>query len=131
MELHERRALLKPAPNPGTGRDYVVTLRGTLKLNGLAGETAAIIRYVPDREIVEPENFQHYLTTIQSLEWESLEAAAVAILGDISNELVSRWTQVALKHQPAGDALHEHDISIEDNQPGWHNEDLLYRLPPI
>jgi len=128
MDAIERRDILKPAANPGAARDYVVMLTGERVL--LGAQVHVILRYVPDRHVLPPATFQSYLDRIGELEWASLEAAAVAILDDMSNELLGRWTQVTLR-APGSDSAGGQEIAIEDHQPGWHNEDLLYRLPPV
>lgn len=128
MDPCERRELLRTRANPGGGRDYVITLSGTLKPDGMEAALDVVARYVPDRLIVEPADFETYLRTIQSLRWETLEAVAVAVIDDMSDRLVARWVQVTIR---GGSQNGRHDIAIEDHQPGWHNEDLLYRLPPV
>jgi 7-cyano-7-deazaguanine reductase len=126
MDAIRRRELLKPVTNPGGARDYVITLWAERLLLAPAG-TTAVLRYVPDRLILEPANFETYALEIGKITWESLEAVAVAILDDIANELVPRWAQVTLRAKsPNG-----HEIAIEESQPGWRNEDLIYRLPPV
>ena len=128
MDAIQRRELLRPTANPGSGRDYVITLRGKL-LNTRPPLTATVVlRYVPDRQILEPANFESYLEEIAKLEWLSLEAIANAILIDTGNELAARWTQVTLRDELGA---RNHEIAMEDHQPGWFNEDLLYRLPPV
>lgn len=132
MDPNERRDILQPLANPGSGRDYVVTLRGKLDLNGRQGPLSVIVRYVPDRSVLEPANFDGYLAAIGPQAWETLESIAVAISDDISNQLIPRWSQATLReHDPSSGAACGHDICIEEHQPGWHNEDLLYRLPPV
>jgi hypothetical protein len=132
MDITARRETLHPISNPGGGRDYVITLRATIGRSRDENNTIDIIlRYVPDRMILQPENFREYLDYINSLEWKTLEATAVAILDDIGNELVTRWAQVTLRHANNTQTAAEHDIIVEDIQPGWRNDDLLYRLPPV
>jgi hypothetical protein len=132
MDITARRETLRPIANPGGGRDYVITLRGTLGRSHDAGAICIILRYVPDRIILEPENFSEYLDYIDSLNWETLEAITVAIVDDIGNQLVTRWAQVTLRHTTGNtQTTTDHDIIVEDIQPGWRNDDLLYRLPPV
>ncbi|MBT6095246.1 MAG: hypothetical protein HOH04_10210 [Rhodospirillaceae bacterium] len=130
MDLIQRREMLAPIANPGGGRDYVITLGGDIELPDHGGAMAVTLRYVPDRHVLAPNTYGNYLATIGELKWETLEAVAVAILDDVSNELLPRWAQVSLRH--VGDGHTErHDICLEECQPGWRNDDLLYRLPPI
>ncbi len=132
MDLIQRREILAPIANPGGGRDYVITLRGILELQAHGGVMAVTLRYVPDRQVLVPDNYRDYLVTIGTLKWETLEATAVAMLDDVSNELLPRWAQVNLRHVDDGNThTAGHDISLEESQPGWRNDDLLYRLPPV
>jgi 7-cyano-7-deazaguanine reductase len=126
MDAIQRRELLKPSANPGGARDYMITLRvGQLHIR--PDGASVVLRYVPDRLILEPPDFEAYTLEIGKLEWDSVEAVAVAILDDIANQLVPRWAQVTLRAKgPSG-----HEIAIEESQPGWRNEDLIYRLPPV
>jgi 7-cyano-7-deazaguanine reductase len=131
MDAIQRREILQPVVNPGGGRDYVVTLREPLVLEGQGGLMQVTLRYVPDRQLLEPANFTTYLGRLAPVPWDTLEAAAVAILDDIANELVPRWAQVTLRGTAPGEAPSSHEISLEESQPGWRNDDLLYRLPPV
>ena len=131
MDAIQRREILQPVANPGGGRDYVVTLRERLVLENQGGAMQVTLRYVPDRQLLEPANFTTYLAGLAPIPWETLEAAAVAILDDVANELVPRWAQVTLRGTAPGEAPSSHEISLEESQPGWRNDDLLYRLPPV
>jgi NADPH-dependent 7-cyano-7-deazaguanine reductase QueF len=131
MDAIERRDILAPQANPNGSRDYVVILRGerAVSANGPVSATV-ILRYVPDRFVLPVESFQAYLDRIAGIDWPSLEAAAAAVLDDIANEVLARWSQVTLRVADE-DGSGGHEIAMEDHQPGWHNEDLLYRLPPV
>jgi len=131
MDAIQRREILQPVANPGGGRDYVVTLREQLVLEDKGGAMQVTLRYVPDRHLLEPGNFTTYLARLAPIPWDTLEAAAVAILDDVGNELVPRWAQVTLRGGQPGAAPSSHEISLEESQPGWRNDDLLYRLPPV
>ncbi|MBT6607847.1 MAG: hypothetical protein HOB37_05200 [Rhodospirillaceae bacterium] len=132
MDVFKRRAVLKGLDTPGGGADYVTGIQGQLTLTGFDHPVSIAIRYVPDRYVVTPESFQAYLETLEALTWNTLEEVAVAAAKDISNELLTRWAQANLRTgDPENDQALTHDVTIEDRQPGWRNDDLLYRLTPI
>jgi 7-cyano-7-deazaguanine reductase len=93
-----------------------VTLNGSI-----AGAGMLHVSYVPDQHILKSGSFESYLRAIGAVEWSSPEAAAVAILHDLNNELVARWVQVTL----GSDAYR---VTIEDRQPRWDNREMLSRL---
>lgn len=132
IDVFKRRAVLKGLDNPGGRADYVTGIQGRLVLAGFDHPISVAIRYVPDRYVVTPESFEAYLKTLEALRWDSLEEVAVAVAKDISNELLTRWTQANLRSgDPDSDQGLTHDVTIEDRQPGWRNDDLLYRLTPV
>ena len=129
MDVLERRRHLKTRANPESRIDYVSGLMGTLRAFGHDNPTQVRIHYVPDRLIVEPAAFGRYLEMLGAAEWDSLEALATALLGDLSNELVARWIRVAATSpEGAHPGVARHEVTIEDRQPGWDNKDLLSRL---
>ncbi|MEK9751728.1 MAG: hypothetical protein VW338_00750 [Rhodospirillaceae bacterium] len=127
MDAIQRREILEPTANPGSAGDYVITLRASIARAEGTAAASVVLRYVPERQILTPANFERYIGEVGRLAWESLEAVAVAILDDVANELVPRWAQVTLRD---GGAMGQ-EIAIEESQPGWRNEDLIYRLPPV
>jgi len=132
MDVFERRAFLEGHDNTGGRTDYVAGLQGRLNLSAPNAEATVIIRYVPDRHVVTPESFDAYLNTLENLKWDSLEDVALAIVKDISNEMLTRWAQVNLKStHPDLAHVSLHDVTVEDRQPGWRNDDLLYRMAPV
>lgn len=129
MDLLRRRALLETQPNPDTGHDFVVTMRGTVSGLFAHGRATVTLRYVPDRSLLSPSSLEGYLKTIGELDWSSFEGAATVIRDDLNNEIVPRWLQVSL--QAPGDThriVRHHDILLEDRQPKWDNPSLLSRL---
>lgn len=122
------RALMATRPNPGARHDYLVRLDGAVTL--AAGTARLTLHYVPDRLIAEPSGFDAYVAALGAAGHDSLEALATAVLDDLNNALVPRWTRVALaaEAEPAG---HRHAVLIEDSQPGWANDALLSVLPPF
>jgi 7-cyano-7-deazaguanine reductase len=119
MDVLARRALLATEDNPDIRFDYIVSLSGALKLGRVE------LRYIPDRVILTKGAFATYLTAFDTLEWRNIEAAAICILTDLSNELVARWVQVSLK---GGSSEEGHHVVLEDRQPRWDNARLLARL---
>ncbi len=130
MEPLERCALLVSRINPDATLDYVSGLKGKLRAFG-HGEAARVkIHYVPDRLIVEPAAFGRYLEALTTIEWQSLEELATAILSDFNNELVARWVRVqVMVPEGAYPGVGSHEVMVEDRQPKWDNEALLSRLP--
>ena len=132
MDVFARRAVLQGLDNPGGRNDYVTGLQGRMTPIHYDGELNVFIRYVPDRMVVTPESFEAYLGTVEKLEWSSLEDMANAMVKDVSNEMLTRWTQVVLKAaHPELAHIANHEVNVEDRQPGWRNDDLIFRLAPL
>lgn len=130
MEIQERRALIITAPNPNPKLDYVTGFEGHIDISVSKNQTEVVLRYVPDRLILDAASFDNYLRLIEQIPWNSLEELAVSILDDIRNELIGRWTQITIKSNPANlSHLHGHSLTLEDYQPNWDNEELLAHLP--
>ncbi len=129
MDILERRNLLATERNPDIKLDYVISVTGHMATHGEVDSSSVSLRYVPDREILDPASFGRYLDALGTLKWESLEEAAAAVLNDVNNELVARWVQVAIS---APDQVHpgidRHEVLLEDRQPNWDNAGLLSRL---
>ncbi len=117
-----RRETLAAAPNPASGRDYVVTLSARL---GGAGHLLTL-RYVPDGAVLEAAGFAAWIAALDALDGYTPEALVNAALDDVSNELLPRWAQVSLSAGREG-ASHDasHDVVAEDRQPNWSNRALL------
>ena len=132
MDTIERRNLLSTAKNPDPKLDYVASLSGYMAQLGTHQRSLVVLRYVPDRLILEPSAFGRYLEAMGTITWSSLENAAATLLNDINNELVARWVQVSVS---APDQMHpgiaSHDVLLEDHQPNWENAGLLSRLDHI
>jgi hypothetical protein len=129
MDLNKRRALLTTADNPDATLDYISGLQGSLQAFGLGMPTRIGVHYAPDQLIVEPSAFGRYLEALGTIEWESLEGLATAILGDFSNQLVARWARVVVTApEGAYPGVGAHEVMVEERQPGWDNEALLSRL---
>ncbi len=133
MDVWQRRQNLAPTVNPEKTIDYVATLTGSLPPSGTIGQVSVVLRYVPDALIATPAGFIGYLRALREVDWETHEALATTILGDVSNELVPRWTQVVTRHaggEGPGTAP-GHQVMMEDRQPNWDNPSLLGLLPKV
>jgi 7-cyano-7-deazaguanine reductase len=132
MDLSTRRQLLGVSPNPNNSIDYVTGYEGRIGAPALEIPADIMLRYVPDRLILEIDSLEKYLEAIEQKSWDSLESLAVTVLDDIRNELVARWVQIVVRSQPSGHPhLHRHAITLEDYQPNWDNEELLSHLALI
>ncbi|MBT3306304.1 MAG: hypothetical protein HN377_07440 [Alphaproteobacteria bacterium] len=132
MDTNERRALLQTAPNPDETLDYLSGLEGSILIFDKADPTVIAIRYIPDRQIVDPPAFGRYLVGLSGLPWQTLEELATTVLGDLSNQLVARWVRVAVTApKMAYPGIGAHAVVVEDLQPGWNNPSLLLRLEAL
>lgn len=84
------------------------------------------LRYVPDRDILNPDSLATYLENVWNAD-TSLEEIAQTILEDINDQVIPSWLEVTLSHQTE---TTEHDVQIEDRQPHWKDRGLLDRLAP-
>lgn len=131
MDPIRRREKLSVRPSPGTRLDFVVTLEGDIPADAGAA-LSVVLRYVPDRDVLDPAAFTAYLKDLGAAEWETLEAVGVAVLDDVNNEVVPRWVQVAVYRADTGGVGRErHAVLLEDRQPRWDNPSLLSRLPTL
>lgn len=128
MDLQSRRRLLKCNDNPDVRLDYLVFIEGHLAGTQVT-RTTILLRYVPDRMILDTHAFGTYLDTISTLNLDTPEDIAVTILSDITNEMIPRWAQVEV-HAPdmQHDAVDVHGVVLEERQPNWDNPGLLGRL---
>jgi len=126
MDVTARRNLLRTRTNPDQRQDYVVTLRGRLSAAG-AG-TVVLLRYVPDKLVIESESLNTYLLGLGGMAWDGLEDMAVTVLEDVSNETVARWVQVEMTAEEGDMNTIGHSVMLEDRQPKWDNPSLLARL---
>lgn len=111
------RELLAAAPSPDPRHDYLVGLEG------MVGDAAVKVRYVPDRLTATAESAAGYFAALDTN--ASVEAVALMVLDDFNNELVPRWIEVLVKRdQPL-----RHWAQVEDQQPGWDNPAALRNRP--
>lgn len=131
MDMIERRGHLSSTANPDKKLDYIVTLQGHLP-NSHGRSRHIVLRYVPDREVLDAKAFGLYLEALSQTPWPTPEDLAVTVLTDINNEVVARWIQVSLSvPERQHHAVETHAVVIEDRQPGWDNPSLLSRLERI
>ena len=125
-----RRALLTTAANPDPRADFLVML--SVVARPALGEISLTVRYVPDKLVLEPASLAAYGSAVDGVAWRDLESLAVAIRDDIANELVPRWLQtVAARRGETGADVGttDHQVLLEDRQPGWDNPALLRSVP--
>ncbi|OHC74865.1 MAG: hypothetical protein A3G18_10115 [Rhodospirillales bacterium RIFCSPLOWO2_12_FULL_58_28] len=121
----ERRGILKARTSPDFKLDCISTLEGKIGLSSVS------LRYVPDKHILDPKSFGAYLKAINDLPWESPEAMTLAILDDVNNEIVARWTRITVTTAPetsVDKGIVAHSVMVEDRQPKWDNPALLSGL---
>lgn len=119
--IRDRRDLLKISPAPHPRHDAVVTHRAEMN------NTAMRLRYVPDRDILNPDSLAIYLDAIWGNTNPSLEETAQTILEDINDQVIPSWLEITLSRRTKDT---EHDVQIEDRQPHWKDRGLLDRLAP-
>lgn len=130
MNPRIRRDILASRPNTGSRLDYVVTVNGRMTAGApkSAGITV-LVRYVPDRVVLERQAFSDYLKHMSDAPAEDVEALAVTILDDLNDELIARWLHVTVvKAETPDDTGGELRVTVEDRQPRWNNAQLLTRL---
>jgi len=123
-----RRAVLRLRDNARERIDFVVTLATPLPVpvGPAAADPSArlTLRYVPDREILEPACLDDYLAQLAAEDWAGPEDLAATLFDDVNNQLVPRWLHLALT---AGAVR----IDLHDRQPEWDNPGLLSMLPRV
>ncbi|HEC91173.1 MAG TPA: hypothetical protein ENI55_05855 [Alphaproteobacteria bacterium] len=123
MDFLQRRGHLAVSPNPDPAKEYVATIEGSMG----AGKIDVALRYVPDRDILDPAAFVAYLEVLGGMAWDSLEQTAVTIIDDINNEVVPRWARIVISTKE-DEAAGAHSVLLEDSQPEWDNPALISRL---
>ena len=120
-DIAMRRSTLSIDHNPRPDIDYVVGITGQMSSIVPAGSTTQVelsLHYVPDRDVLTSAGWASYLATLGNSQWSSVEALATALFDDLINELVPRW--LCLRVNVAGQFA-----ILQDQQPNWHNSDLL------
>ncbi|MEM6902061.1 MAG: hypothetical protein AAF556_02320 [Pseudomonadota bacterium] len=129
--VRSRRSLVKCRPSPATGHDYLVDLKIKLQAQDRSSPYHLTIRYVPDRELIDDGQMREYWRFIEAAKWPSLAAIAITVLEDLNNEVIPRWLQVQLRDPLTSDYQEGSMVTIEDRQPGWHNQQMLARISPV
>ena len=83
------------------------------------------LRYVPDRDLLDPEALGTYVRALAVGDLTP-EALAEMILEDINDQVIPCWLDVTLRR----DGTVAHEVRIEDRQPRWDDKGLLTRLGP-
>lgn len=130
-QLRARRALLQSQPSPATGHDYLVDLHIVLRLNARPNALDLRIRYVPDRDLLDQDQTAPYWQHVEAYDWDSLPSLALNVLEDLNNEIIPRWLQVQLRDPSLHDRCQDQMITVEDKQPGWHNQRLMDRIGKV
>ena len=131
MDITSRRNLLECTSNPDGGLDYMVNITGHIDKEG-STRTNVLLRYVPDKLVLDAGSFGVYLDMLGETGWKVAEDLAVTIISDVNNELVPRWVQVSVSAPDlAHPAVDTHGVVLEDRQPKWDNPALLSRLKHI
>ncbi len=113
--------------NPYRHKRYCITISQEISLNGQ--DFALILRYIPDRMLLEHESVAAYLKNSIAPRQDQIETLVHDILEDIMNLIIPRWLEVNLK-QISNKAGHRISITIEESQPNWDDNGFLGRLPP-
>ncbi|MBV6632142.1 MAG: hypothetical protein KI792_03805 [Alphaproteobacteria bacterium] len=129
--VRSRRALINCRTSPATGHDYLVDLKVKLQAHDRSSPYHLTIRYVPDRDLLDDQEMREYWRFIEAAEWPSLPALAISVLEDLNNEMIPRWLQVQLRDPLTSDYQEGSMVTIEDKQPGWHNQQMLARISPV
>lgn len=122
------RNILSSTANPYRNKSYTVSLIQEITLNQqvfLFG-----LRYVPDKLLLDHEALANYLEQILADKPEKAEILAHDILEDIMDQTIPKWIEISLR-QKENQFGQNILVTIEDRQPGWEEDALLRRLPPI
>ncbi len=129
MDIKDRRRFLITARNPDAKLDYLIVIAGHMATHSNVNRSIISLRYVPDKMILQPASFGHYLDALSTLEWDGLEEAAAAVLNDVNNEIIARWLQVRISApEKVHPSIDSHEVLLEDRQPNWDNARLLSRM---
>lgn len=124
----DRHQLVRTAPNPDPGCDYVVRFELETTPSFAVGPLEFVVHYVPDKLVLDPTCLGDYLFALTQPEWSTLESLALAMRDDLVNELIPRWMEIAVSPAEASLETARHSVLLEDRQPHWDNPNLLARL---
>ncbi len=129
IDLETRRALLKTEPNPNPGLEYLVEHDKTITVTcGKEKQKVHILlRYIPEQLVLCRYTYMDYLKQFEDSKntLKNMESLINIILEDVTNEVIPYWMEVIAHYD---DDFGQHRILMEDEQPGWHNKDLIARL---
>jgi 7-cyano-7-deazaguanine reductase len=97
----------------------------------IVGAVDVSIHYVPDKLILKPQGVRDYLSELVRSEWPTVEAMAISLRDDISNETVPRWLGVRVTPIENAHLGYRQSVILEDRQPQWDNSSLLARIRPL
>lgn len=123
-----RRQLVRTAPNPDPGSDYLVRFEIETTPSFALGPLKFVTRYVPDKLLLEPSFLGDYFHALTQPEWPTLEAMALAMRDDFGNEAIPRWIEIVVSPSRASLEIARHSVLVEERQPQWDNPNLLARL---
>ena len=123
-----RRQLVRTAPNPDPGSDYLVRFEIETTPSFALGPLRFVTRYVPDKLLLEPSCLGDYFHALTQPEWPTLEAMALAMRDDLGNEVIPRWIEIVVSPARASLETARHSVLVEERQPQWDNPNLLARL---
>lgn len=128
MASTNRRHLVRTDPNPDPGSDYVVRFEMETTPAFSLGPLKFVARYVPDKLLLKPSCLADYLHALTQPDWPNLEAVALAMRDDLSNEVLPRWIEIVVSPSEASLEIARHSVLVKDRQPQWDNPNLLARL---
>ena len=132
--------------NPVSGLDYLRQERALVPetyATSYAGKAELVLRYVPDRYILEPGIFH---TIVQEIAAKTSETTSHdpdiqltwQVMHRLNDDLIPRWIQVLLRLPLAASSSEETRqkeethmniaVLFEDRQPTWKNPALLANL---
>ena len=121
----QRRALIAVTDNTEQRHDYLSMIVEDIEIPGV-NTVNVVLRYVPDRFVLEVSSWHRYLTAVGSEGPATLEAFAADLLSDASDVIIARWIEIAVT--VAGSEGSRQIVVINDRQPGWDNQPFLDRL---
>ena len=130
-ELSKRRKLVCTKDNPDSSHDYLCELRRQISINRHKDNehrVELVLRYVPDKLVLDTFEMEPYFEFISELDWHSLELIALDILEDINNEVIPRWVQVSSAFRARREDAISSEVTVEDHQPDWENTYLMNRI---
>ncbi len=123
MDVQSRRALLICDSNPNNRSDYLISLGGSVMMEG-HGTFDIRVTYVPGSYILNVTSFHSYLLELANFPEMTPERCGKILLEDANNELVPRWVRVTLIGRPTVTTTGSYRCLFQDSQPNWSNPSL-------